>query len=136
MAKVFIVTQGDYFENRICAVFNDRTLAEKYILAFGDFCGNELSVEEWDLDPFAEQLEQGFKPYSIKMDKQGQMLQLSPQTLPFADADSFCFDIQNNLQLKLFASDQKQAEITANIKRAGLIATGRWPETFNGEIRS
>jgi hypothetical protein len=130
MAKVFIVTQGDYFENRICAVFSDKTLAEKYVLAFGDLCGSALSVEEWDLDPFAGQLQQGFKPYLIKMNKQGQMLDLAPQTLPFADADSFCFDIQNNLQLKLFASDQEQAESAANLKRAGLIASGRWPENL------
>jgi len=130
MDKVYVVTQGDYFENRLCAIFSDKTLAETYIRAFGDFCGEELAVEEWDLDPFAGQLQQGFKPYLVKMNKQGQMLDLAPQTLPFADADSFCFDIQNNLQLKLFASDQEQAESAANLKRAGLIASGRWPENL------
>ena len=136
MDKVYLVTRGDYFENRICAVFSNFKLAEKYIQAFGDLCGGELAVEEWELDPFAEQLQQGFKPYSVKMDKQGQTLQLAPQPLPFADADSVCFDIQNNLQMKLFARNSDQAQRTANIKRAALIASGKWPETFNGEIRS
>ena len=136
MAKVFLVTSGDYFENRICGVFSGKKLAEKYIQAFGDLCEGELAVEEWDLDPFAGQLMLGFKPYSVKMDKQGQTLQLAPQPLPFADADSVCFDIQNNLQMKLFARNSDQAQRTANIKRAALIASGKWPETFNGEIRS
>jgi len=135
MAKIYLVTRGDYFENRTCAVFSSSKLADRYVQAFGELCGDELSVEEWELDLFAEQLHQGFKPYSVKMDKQGQTLQLAPQPLPFADADSVCFDIQNNLQMKLFARNSDHAQRTANIKRAALIATGKWPETFNGEIR-
>lgn len=133
MEKVFLVIRGDYFENRICAVFSGKKLAERYIQAFGDLCGGELAVEEWDLDPFAGQLMLGFKPYSVKMDKQGQTLQLAPQTLPFADADSVCFDLQNNLQIKLFARNSDQAQRAANIKRAALIASGRWPDNLNRE---
>lgn len=128
MAKVYIVTSGDYFETRICAIFSGRKLAEKYIRSFGDLCGGSLQVEEWELDPFAGQLKQGFKPYQIKMSKQGRMLELAPQALPFSDNDSVCFDIQNNIQLKLFARDLKQAQRTANIKRAVMITSGRWPE--------
>jgi ribonuclease G len=45
MKKVFLVTRGDYSDYRVCAVFSDEKLAQKYIDSF-NLTYDEFKIEE------------------------------------------------------------------------------------------
>jgi|GEM_PF-3083725 hypothetical protein len=112
--KVYIVTRGNYFETSICAVFDSPTLAQKYIQAVTGGLREELAVEEWALNPFADQLENGLLPFSLKVNAAGKVVDIRCQDVPFENQDDLASGKDDNLRLKLFARDEEHAKQMAH----------------------
>jgi hypothetical protein len=115
MSKVYVVTMSDYFETVICAVFDSPELAAKYVRAFGSGASGELEVEECELNPFADQLQQGFLPFTVLLDLGGKPVEampLSPVTREHPEGRA----------LRIFARDEEHALRTAEHKWKKMIS--------------
>ncbi len=133
--EVYLVTRGEYSDYSICAIFSDKKLAEKYIELFKgnseEELEEELRIETYKVNPYQYELKADYKPYFVRMTKEGNCIEIKIQDLSYAfeskDEDlDFGFDIHKNMYLSSFAKDEKDAIKIANEKRLQLIAENRW----------
>jgi len=126
MAKVYIVTAGDYSDYHICAVFSTEKKAEKYIEALG----GSMNVEVLEVDPdlTATGYREGYRAFAVWMQKDGTVDKVdytfldSPKDtriVSFASSGRF-------MVCCVFARDEKHAVKIVNDKRRQLIAENRW----------
>lgn len=73
MDKIYIVTAGDYSDYHIVTVFSSRELAEKFCTKFGD-PDYEYEIEEYELDSFRQQLNNGLNCFNVSMCADGSLL--------------------------------------------------------------
>lgn len=123
--NVFIVTQGNYSGYHICGVFAKEPLAQKFIDSFKDNQYNEMRIEVWELNPFKLELAKEYKPYFIRMDKEGNTLEIHKTDSTYSLGEGG-FDIHFNMYLHCFAKDEAHAIKIANEKRTQLIAKNEW----------
>jgi len=64
-------------DHRICGVFDNKGLAEKFCQKVG------CDIEEWKLNPFANELEKGYSFYSVRMSKKGKVQEVRKINLLF-----------------------------------------------------
>ena len=128
LQAVFLVTRGDYSDYRVCAVFTDKKLAQKYIDSF-EKAYDEFRIENYKLNPFSKELKADYKPYFLRMKKDGTCTEiyLKDSSYGFESEDlDIGFDIHKDMYLSVFAKDEKHAIKIANEKRVQLIAENRW----------
>ena len=66
MTTVYVVTEGDYSDYRICGVFSTRAMADDYVRGgYGD------SVEEYEVDPEYVALPPGYHLFTVSMLRDG-----------------------------------------------------------------
>ena len=125
---MYVVTSGQYSDYGINGVFDSKELAELWVNTFKDSSYDSFNIEEWDLNPHIKEIKKGCKPYFIRMDKMGNVIEvrIADSTYGFGDTLSFSFDVRLNLYMNLFAKDEKHAIKICNDKRAELIATNKW----------
>ena len=105
------------------------TLANGFIEAFKNKTYKEMSIEEWSLNPYSLEIRKGYKPFFVRMAKDGEVLEIleSDSTYGFRDTnDNYCFDIHNNIYTHVWAKDEKHAIKITNEKRTMAIANNQW----------
>lgn len=124
---IYLVTRGDYSDYEVTAVFTEKKLAEKYINSFKKSNYDEFRIEVYILNPHEEQLKKDYKPYFVRMAKDGKVKDIYIQESHYnLDNLNIKFDINNNMYISIFAKDEKHAVKIANEKRGQLIALNRW----------
>lgn len=63
---IYIVTDGEYSDYKICGVFDDPGLAKEFQDA-----GGHRSIEEYPLNPYVFQLREGWNIWEVEMLKNG-----------------------------------------------------------------
>lgn len=121
MAKVYIVTAGYYSDYGIEAVFSIKEVAEKYAEAISR--RYQPSVEEWDLDPNADDIKNGRRPFFVRITKEGNVTECSTDCKLI---DGFGYDIHENLFTSVWAEDENHAHKIAAEIHAVVIANGEW----------
>lgn len=127
---IYVVTQGCYSDYGICAVFDNRELAQSYIDALDEgFEG--MDIEEWNLNPYELDLTKGRKSFFVRMTKEGKAYDIQTPTssynLESGDYNvGFC--MEGDMHMSLFADDEKHAIKIVNEHRVQLIANNQWPE--------
>ena len=128
LQAVFLVTRGDYSDYRVCAIFTDKKLAKKYINSF-KITYDEFRIEPYKLNPFSKELNSNYKPFFLRMTKQGICTEINIKDSSYGfetDDLDIGFDMHKNMYLSVFAKDEKHAVKIANEKRVQLIAENRW----------
>lgn len=124
---IYLVTRGDYSDYTVTAVFTEKKLAKKYINSFKKSDYDEFRIEVYVLNPHEEQLKKDYKPYFVRMAKDGNVKEIDILKYHYnLDNLNIKFDINNNMLLYIFAKDEKHAVKIANEKRGQLIALNRW----------
>lgn len=122
---IYIVTEGEYSDYRICAVFDNKELAQKYIKATtsNSRWSDEKEIEEWPLN----ELKKGYKFFAVNMGKNGN------STVEEANCiwGPRFFKQYNEefLKMNVMAKDEKHAIKIVNEKRVQLIANDMWGKT-------
>jgi hypothetical protein len=127
--EIFLVTTGDYSDYRVCGVFDKKELAQKYIKSFTKDSYTKFRIEEYPLNPYKFELTNNYKPYFLRMTKEGNCTEIFVQDSDYNFKDGTIdlgFDINNNLYVSVFAKDRKHAIKIANEKRVQLIAANKW----------
>ncbi len=123
---IYVATQGSYSDYRICAVFTDKALAEKYKNSLPDNWEGPR-IEEYIANPHSKELNKNHKPYFLRMKKDGECVEIRIADSSYGfDGNNMGFDVRNNMYLNIFARDEKHAIKIANEKRAQLIAENKW----------
>ena len=129
MKTIYVVTRGSYSDYGIKAIFNTKELAQAYIDSFKYDSYNEMSIEEWDLNPNSKELKKGRKPYFVRMDKAGIATEYNHVDSSYGfnggTVISFTLDKQS-MNCYCWAKDEKHAIKIANEKRVQFIALDRW----------
>ena len=129
LQAAFLVTRGDYSDYRVCAVFTEKALAEKYIDSFKGNSYEEFRIENYALNPYQYELKNDYKPFFLRMTKEGNCTEINVKdsSYGFEDEDiDFGFDVNKNMYISIFAKDETHAVKIANEKRVQLIAGNRW----------
>lgn len=138
MNKVYLVSSGEYSDYSINAAFSTRELAELYIESMGNpqRYSQEMMVEEYDLDANETHIREGFHPYRVKMDRNGNTLECRLDDWDSAVSGkvslvSFGYyhgqpSPKKVLCASCVAKDEQHAVKIANEKRTQMIATGEW----------
>lgn len=128
MKIIYIVTQGEYSEDSINAVFDSKELAESYVSSFKDHALNGICIEEHKLNPFKEQIEKGLKAYFIRIDRKGQTESIYHQSscsLFESSEYKITYD-KKFMNVHCFAKDEEHAVKIANERRIVMISNGEW----------
>ena len=128
LQAVFLVTRGYYSDYRVCAVFTEKALAQKYIDSFAK-AYYEFRIENYKLNPFSKELKSDYKPYFLRMKKDGTCTEIHIKDSSYGfetEGLDIGFDIHKDMYLSVFAKDEKHAIKIANEKRVQLIAENRW----------
>lgn len=72
MTTIYIVTQGEYEDYHICAVFSTRELAQQYIDNFATPMHAPYEIEKYVMDDM-EAVKRG-KPYDVEMGRDGTVI--------------------------------------------------------------
>lgn len=124
MNKVFVVTEGSYSDYKIMGVFDSKEKAELFVSSFyGD-------IEEYEINPYDEQLSNGYKSYEVHMDRNGSTEEYGvgcgngkPNDNYFADNYA---DNKIHMVANMWAKDEKHAIKIANERRAEYLANNSW----------
>lgn len=122
---LYAVSRGEYSNYQVIAIFDDKTLAEK----FRDSVSNPNEIEEYELNPYKTQLRKGFKCFRVVMQKDGS----SETELEYFTDDDNRFDViqyrgepEKQLRARVWARDEQHAVKIVNEKRTRLIAGNDW----------
>lgn len=72
MGSIFIVTDGDYSDYHICAVFTEKSDADYY----SEYLRPGSNVEEHDLNPHCGVISENLKGFSVEMTKEGDTIRI------------------------------------------------------------
>lgn len=147
----FVVTDGDYSDYHVVAVFDDRGAAERFVatnsLQFTQWWQNtQYRIEEYALNAVTPQVPAGYSGWYVKMLHDGSLADDKYDPVgayqPFVVSDKgevalaglrwHVLNLDNErtcLYVTCLARDQQHAIKIANEKRAELIATGQFPAT-------
>ena len=130
MKKVYVVSQGEYSDYDIVGIFDNKSLANKFMESFG---GSERfnEIEEHKVNPYEPEVSKGYKPYFLRMSKTGEAydIEVTKHTHRFGRAYiSYGYSFDNHLYNYCFARDEKHAIKITNDLRRKLIANNQWPK--------
>lgn len=127
MAKVYLVTEGEYSSYHVCAAFSTEEKAKEAAALLRDGY-----IEEFELDP-ASPHPPGLRFWDVLMNGDGtvvharmQSVDLATQTkenaCPWSERGKWSFDI--------WAKDEGHAIKIANERRIQMLASGDWMMTW------
>jgi hypothetical protein len=124
---IYVVTEGEYSDYGIEALFSERETAEKYAKRRnGNDKYSTARVEEYPLDAAREARSDGLAQYAVVMGKDGNNARASESL----DAGYLCVITHylggEHLHLTVDARDKAHAIKIANEKRGQIIATEQW----------
>ena len=131
ITKIYVVTNGEYSDYRICGLFSTRSKA-KY--AKDKLFATSNPIETWALDKAPKTPPGKFK-FQVCMDKEGnsEVKHISVENffpigqVPYGDNERMVF--------RMWARDKRHAVKIANEKRTRLIANNEWDEkVYCGEL--
>jgi hypothetical protein len=132
MAKIYIVTSGEYSDYNINAIFSTEELAQAFIDSFKARSYCDMCIEDYDLDPNANDIKQKRRPYWVRIDKEGNVdsIEIVDSAIWFgceiADARiSYTYNLQY-MNVYCFANDNNHAIKIAGEKRAQILAANLW----------
>jgi len=128
MAKCYLVTSGEYSDYGVDGAFSSRENAQLWIDAHPRDDRPRFDIEELPLDPLVSELREGFRPYLVRMARNGDVSQVGTDEMPNGSPIDQGFDIHQNLFMWVLARDVQHAVKIVNEKRAQIIAENRWPE--------
>ncbi len=114
MEKVFIVTEGDYSDYSIRAVFSTRRKAKAFVTAVG---AKHMEVEVWQLDDPA--LPATGHPYIVDITEGGDTLRVERVNHWFGADEGHR---ENIFWFYVWARDEAHAVKIANERRSGILA--------------
>lgn len=121
MAKIYIVSSGEYSGYSIEGVYSTKELA----LAAADLIeGND--IEEYELDGYADKIQQGLHLFNVYMDKSG-AADIYPST--FGEENFSLYkhiDGAIRMSMLCYAKDKEHAAKIAGERRRELLATDEW----------
>ena len=125
--KIFVVTQGCYSDYKIVAVCSNKKFAQKVVDEVSSKY-DKVEIEEFDLDPAQDQLNQGFSVYQVRIKRDGTVLnaEKNNSVYVFGDTQGFVdwyWQGQQIEQLVIYcwARDQEHAIKIANERRIQVI---------------
>ena len=127
MKKIlYAVSSGKYSDYSVNAIFDDKSLAEKFIAMFS---GGDYRIEEYELNPFLPVINSGKSPFSVIMrrdgtiescDKEDSIFMLDSGDIPY------CFRDDDTVFYRVFAKDNEHAIKIVNEKRTQFLASNMW----------
>lgn len=122
MTTVYICTRGEYADYRICAVFDDKTLAEKFCATF------ECEIEAWNLNPITAIAPDGHLPYFVRTTRDGVIREAFVERWPtaFVYNQLYGFDVNGDMYFRCMAMSIEHAEQLASERRVNLITANQW----------
>lgn len=120
---VFAVTSGAYSDYHVDGLFSTRELAEQFVAAFDQRDRwDAMSIEEWVLDPRADDLIAGRKGFFVRINPQtGDVSEVSWADSSYgfrsSDGRGHGVDINGNWFYHVFADDHDHAKKVANERR-------------------
>ncbi len=123
MKKIYIVTNGIYSDYSIDSVFSNKKLAQKYVEMYKDTI-SDLRVEVFNLNCYKQIVNDGYFPYWIDMEKNGNVIAVKENEYP-TEPDITCLNYKKHLYINVFARSKTHAIKIANEKRIGwLLSNG------------
>ena len=137
---IYVITDGDYSDYHICAVFDDMDLAEKYQNTFG---GDD--IENWELNPVEQLLRDGVAIWRVEMTRDGDVdMSKFGDVCPVQKSQPDPDELYPQrkwvggtgpgpvatwiLRVETIAKSKEHAVKIANERRAQIIALDRWPK--------
>jgi len=136
--KLYVVTRGEYSDYRVVAIFDDKKMAEW----FATMVQQVNDIEEYELNPHAEAVREGFGFYRVEMGRNGDVLTATEDTIgwSYIPPPSVRAERWNHAEKKpagelilivfTFARDAKHAIKIANEQRAQIIASNNWTHGY------
>lgn len=135
MSVVYLVSSGSYSSYGIEAVFDDRALAEAYV---AEREGGEIGIEEYELNPNADNIRAGIRTHSVRLDRAGNLISHWQSYGVFTEPDRVGYSYRtfspriegkaHYFEAYVVAKTKEQAIKAANERRAIWIAAGKeWP---------
>lgn len=142
MKTIYVVTDGEYSDYHVEAIFDDESLARSFVEATGD----NMRIEEYELNPHEHSLRDGYAYYQVKMHRNGDVHSVE-KTSNITDCKESRSEIEwehswygtdsrkseyeySDLDIVLSAfvmgKSEEHAIKIANEYRAHLIATDEW----------
>lgn len=126
--KVYLLTEGQYSDYGVRAIFSSRENAERYIKAVRDTGGYEEfnPIIEWELDEdlsYAVRLEQGERFYQVTMRRDGSSSIYDSTSSAYLACEEVSI-VPVGLIVKRWATSEEHAAKIANEIRAQKIASG------------
>lgn len=122
--KIYVVTDGNYSDYRIMGVFDSKEKAELYI---DSFYGR---IEEYVLNPYNEELKNGFKSFAVYMNINGSTEKYGIKCGNGSTNDNSFFNYYGDDEIYLIANmwakDEQHAIKIANERRVQYIANNTW----------
>lgn len=119
MAKVYLVTHGEYSDYKVLAIFSTEAKAQAFI---DRFCGD---IEEWEVDEADPLLNSKHDLYYIRMAADGRVMQVGRMEDEFRQDGLHPSQWGDSLAGHLWAKNEEHAIKQANDYRAAMLADGR-----------
>lgn len=135
MEKVYVVTNGEYSDFHIEAIFTTREKAEAFLNSRekGDYDNWEMYEYPIDYPDFiADKIANGYRLFKVVMDRDGDTISIGEGN--YSDLEyEFRYGIDWNwhsgrtkFSANVFARNEQHAVKIANERRVQLIASGEW----------
>jgi uncharacterized protein YkvS len=90
-----------------------------------------MGIEEWKLNPHKLEIGKGHVPFSVRMSKEGNIIEVKKSDSIYGFVDcinekKLIFDMNHNLYNHCLAKDEKHAIKITNEIRGQLIAEDKW----------
>jgi hypothetical protein len=134
--SVWVIEQGAYSDYRVVGVFTTKESADKMAALINEGESYDLAeVDEWPLDPGAEDLNQGRRTFSVQMLKDGTVEKAEPcgpSPLNLAgwvtQYTRSHWNPHSGVNAVVWAADEKHAVKIVNEHRVRIIAQGEWKD--------
>jgi hypothetical protein len=137
---VWVIERGEYSDYRVMGVFSSKENAERVAEAINAADSySTATIAEWQLDPVVGELAKGFKPYYVRMHKDGQVESVRPSSMWTYEMGGRVNEwereeapaykgagLPNLLCVDTWARDEKHAVKIANEHRIQWLALGKW----------
>ena len=129
MTTIYVVTQGEYSDYRIVAVYDTKDAAEYHMEHLTGEYYDDVNVEEYELNPRGAFLKGGLRPFRITMTREGNTSHIEKCGVEYASNGHVNLDPHgSNGRFCVLARNEQHAVKIANERRTRLIADGIWDE--------
>ena len=146
MKMIYAVSEGSYSDYRVSAIFSTKVKAQEFIDTMKKQSDSEYDdyndIKEYQLDPpIADLLGRGYSVYHVLMLRNGDVERVERTDNGSYDissaGQSYIWErtkvsayrgknVEDALNMKVWAKDEKAAVKIVNEKRAQIIAMGKW----------